>query len=311
MSSFWQKLFGSKIQAADSQATKPVSIAAKDTAPLPPLPQEAETSFFTPGISVAQQTDLGQHRQNNQDALFTVTSYLETNQGTEPFGLFIVADGAGGHHGGELASALAIRIAAGHILENLYLVNLRPVSTADRPTAQSARPPLTEVLQGAVTKANDEILHQVPGSASTLTLAVMMGRGIYLAHVGDSRAYIYHQRTLQKITKDHSMVARLIEIGQITEEEAQEHPLRSTLYMALGQPNKIEAGTYIKSLPENGMLLLCSDGLWGGVPEVKIIDILASSSTSDEAVGRLIDAANDHGGDDNITAILVRFEEEA
>lgn len=315
MANFWQKFFSDRNTTTDSlespilKETTLVAAATLDTVPLTPLTEEKNSNLSlsevisSPEFKVAQKTDLGHQRQNNQDSLYTATAYIHTNQGLELFGLFIVADGAGGHQGGELASALAIRTAAGHVLKNLYLPDL-----SSKPSLAS-QIPLNQVLQEAVTAANQQVVEQLPGSASTFTMAVMMGRCIYLAHVGDSRAYIYHEGSLRKVTKDHSMVARLVEIGQITEEEAKEHPMRNSLYLAIGQPNKFEVASYIQSFPDKGILLLCSDGLWGTVPEPQMIDILASSTTLDEAADHLIDAANDQGGDDNITVVLVCLED--
>lgn len=279
--------------------------SSTDTAPLPEITTPDLTiplSMQTPpGFYVASKTDIGRQRETNQDSYFTAAAYIETNTGAEPFGLFIVADGAGGHHGGEKASDLAARTAASEVLNQLYLPSLDQDETPQAP--------LNEVLQAAVHKANEMVVTDVAGAASTLTIALMMGRQIYLAHVGDSRAYIFHQGDLHQLTKDHSMTARLIEIGQLAADEAKDHPMRSTLYRAIGQTTRLEVDIYFRELPEDAYLFLCSDGLWGAVPETEISHILDTSIGQDEAVERLIAAANQHGGEDNITAVLISLKD--
>ena len=114
---------------------------------------------------------------------------------------------------------------------------------------------------------------------------------------------------LQQITRDHSLVERLKELRQITEEEAMTHPQRNILYRALGQGSSIEVDTYFQLLPAGSQLLLCSDGLWGAVPEREMVEIIAAAPAPQIACERLIEAAITHGGDDNITAILIALTE--
>jgi protein phosphatase len=117
------------------------------------------------------------------------------------------------------------------------------------------------------------------------------------------------EKGLQQITQDHSHVARLIEVGQVTPEEALTHPQRNILYRALGQGGSIEVDTYFQLLPTGGQLLLCSDGLWGAVPEREMTAIIAAAPSPQIACRKLIEAAITHGGDDNITAILITLTE--
>ncbi|HEY84918.1 MAG TPA: serine/threonine-protein phosphatase, partial [Chloroflexi bacterium] len=186
---------------------------------------------------------------------------------------------------------------------NLYLPDLT------RNENSASQLPINEVLNAAVIAANHAVLEQVPEAGTTLTIAVVTGHYAYLAHVGDSRAYLYHDGQLQQITQDHSLVARLVELGQATAEEALTHPQRNVLYRAIGQSGTLEVETYFQSLPVNAYLLICSDGLWGMVPDDEITHILASATTPEDGVDKLIDAANANGGDDNITAILVGIGE--
>jgi len=131
-----------------------------------------------------------------------------------------------------------------------------------------------------------------------------------IAHVGDSRAYaISTDGTSQILTRDHSLVMRMIELGQLTAEEAQVHPQRNVLYRALGQGEPFASDISTSPLPDSGHILLCSDGLWGVVGEVEIIRIIAAAPSPQVASQLLVDAANTNGGPDNISAILIRLPE--
>ena len=167
------------------------------------------------------------------------------------------------------------------------------------------RRPINEALIQAVQAANLAVFREVPEAGTTLTMALVIGNKAYVAHVGDSRAYIFNQATLGQITQDHSLVARLVELGQATPEEALTHTHRNVLYRAVGQAGSLEVDTYIQPLPTGSCLLLCSDGLWGMVSDTEIADILTHTSTPQKALEKLIGAALQNGGDDNVTAVLV------
>ncbi len=250
------------------------------------------------GFIVGKKTDIGRQRDKNQDSIYTFESFLQASAGQDTFGIFIVADGMGGYQKGEIASNLAARTAAGYIVRHVYL----PYITENTSSAQM---PLTEALINAVHLANDAVVQQTPEAGTTLTMAVVMGNQAYLAHVGDSRAYLYHDSELRQITQDHSLVARLVELGQATAEEAHTHPQRNVLYRAIGQTETLEVETYLQTVPDNGYLLMCSDGLWGMIPDEEITRILNAAASPDDAVNTLIDVANANGGDDNISALLI------
>ena len=136
-------------------------------------------------------------------------------------------------------------------------------------------------------------------------MALVFGHKVYVAHVGDSRAYVFNQATLRQITQDHSLVARLVELGQATPEEALTHSHRNVLYRAVGQAGSLEVDTFLQPFPVGSGLLLCSDGLWGLVSDKEISDILTHSPTPQKALEQMVVTANRKGGDDNITAVLV------
>ncbi|NJN93474.1 MAG: serine/threonine-protein phosphatase [Anaerolineales bacterium] len=257
-------------------------------------------SQLSPGLHVGKLSDIGQVRERNEDSLFAVQSLLQHDDGQEWFGLFIVADGMGGHQKGELASSLAVRTAAECILKEIYLSFL-----TNNNNQGAASRPINEVLIGAVERANTVVQEAVPDGGTTLTVALVMGHSAYIAHVGDSRAYWFNQGNLKQVTKDHSLVQRLVELGQETAEGALTHPQRNVLYRAIGQGTAMEVDIYVQHLPPGSSLLLCSDGLWGPVKNEVLREIIGTSGNPQEACQRLIAAANKNGGEDNITVVMV------
>lgn len=290
---FLQRLFSQPKIEATKHIQAPVDNVNTDQSP----PDKVTgLSHLPPGLHVGKLSDVGRQRERNEDSFYIIESLMQYDQGQEPFGLFIVADGMGGHQKGEVASSLSARVAASSILQNVYL----PYLTNDQ-NAQNR--PLNEALVTAVENANATVQELVPEGGTTLTAALVMGNNAYIAHVGDSRAYILKQDTIKQITQDHSLAKRLEELGQATAEEVMH--VQNVLYKAIGQGDKLEVDTYIQHLPDGASLLLCSDGLWGLVKDENIKDVLISASTPQEACERLIAVANENGGRDNITAIIV------
>jgi protein phosphatase len=165
-------------------------------------------------------------------------------------------------------------------------------------------------MQSGVMDAHQSIREKALGSGTTLTAALILGDQITIAHVGDSRAYsVDPDGHLQLLTHDHSLVKRLEEIGQISPDEASTHPNRNLLYRALGQGEPFEPDITSLQVCQSCSMLLCSDGLWGVVPENNISDILRSSSEPQLVCQSLIHAANGAGGPDNISVIIVHFPE--
>jgi len=260
-----------------------------------------ETSLELPQLVAGCGQSIGRQREHNEDAVFTLTTMLASDNTQIPFGLYIVADGMGGHQHGEIASGVAARAMASHIISRVYL----PLFSlpAEPPTDS-----LQEIMQEGILEAHRAILKHAPGGGTTLTAAIMIGNQMTIAHVGDSRAYTVHpDGFMQPLTRDHSLVKRLEELGQITSEEAAIHPQRNVLYRALGQgePFEPEVGTF--PLTHSGYLLICTDGLWGSVPEAKISEIILANPILEVACQKLLDAANEAGGPDNISAILVKM----
>lgn len=290
---FLQRLFASpKVEEEASRQ----AIGKSSDQEVPPV---GSISRLSPGLHVGKLSDIGRIRERNEDSFYVVESLLQHNDGQEPFGLFIVADGMGGHQKGEVASSMAVRTAAECILKDIYLSYLanRNIGAANRP--------INEVLVEAVESANQAVQEAVPDGGTTLTIAVVMGHSAYIAHVGDSRAYWFNHGNLKQVTKDHSLVQRLVELGQETAEGALTHPQRNVLYRAIGQGTAMEVDIYVQHLPPGSSLLLCSDGLWGPVKHEILGEIMSTSATPQEVCNRLISTANKNGGEDNITAVIV------
>lgn len=251
-----------------------------------------------PHSRIGWATDVGVVRNNNEDSVLVVTAIQEGQHTSPDFEFFVVADGMGGHHSGEVASSMAARTVTEYVTRHFYLPNL----TA--PEHGTDEQPLNEILVQAVRVANQMVLEHVPGAGTTLTCALLIGKKAYIAHVGDSRAYTLQNGTSEQITQDHSLVDRLVELGQLTRDEAEEHPQKNVLYRAIGQSGVLEVDTAICSIPDGARLLVCTDGLWGMISDGDIAQIAADYSVPQIACDQLVLAANRAGGRDNITAVI-------
>ncbi len=263
------------------------------TKSLPPL----ETSQLQVGYAQS----VGIQRDSNEDSLFTHTTNLISNGRTINLGLYVIADGMGGHENGELASSIAVRKLSAYVINTFFIPSLSSID-------QQLDISLQEVLRDGVMSAHQAIKLAAIGGGTTLTAALVVGDQITIAHVGDSRAYaIDHTGHHQLLTHDHSLVKRLEEIGQITAEEASVHPKRNLLYRALGQGDQLEPDITSFSTHDWSKLILCTDGLWGVVPENEFLHIIASTTDPQIACEILIMSANSNGGPDNISVIMIQF----
>jgi len=228
-------------------------------------------------IIAAAATDIGQVREGNEDSFLV----------HDP--LFAVADGMGGHVGGEVASTLALET-----MEKLF----------DHGAAD-----LGDLVQGANRAVFERSLldRTVTGMGTTLTAALVEGDRVRLGHVGDSRAYLFRDGQLNLLTEDHTLVHRMVVSGEITEEEAGTHPHRSILTRALGVEMTIDVDDGELSVLAGDRLLLCTDGLTGMITDGRIREILGAAPDPADAAKRLVRAANRAGGVDNITVVLLDF----
>ncbi|MGZ5307592.1 MAG: Stp1/IreP family PP2C-type Ser/Thr phosphatase [Solirubrobacterales bacterium] len=230
----------------------------------------------------AHKTDTGRQRNANEDSYFARAP------------IFAVADGMGGAQAGEVASSIAARA---------FEKNLDESKSAERQLKEIAQQANTEIHELAEKDSSRA------GMGTTLTTALLRGDEVSIAHVGDSRAYVFRDGELKQLTKDHSLVEELRRQGRLTDEEAEEHPQRSIITRALGPEDKVKIDTLSFAARDDDVFLLCSDGLTTMVGEEQIGEILADAKSLKSAVTKLIEAANSAGGRDNITAVAFRLEE--
>lgn len=311
MPKIFRNLSRKKKATGSSQSPGPglpgsIDTAGPEQTPLQPhstakLTSPATVPLETGQISVGVAQSVGVQRDNNEDSLYTLTSNVLSNGQVLKFGLYIIADGMGGHDNGELASSLAVHILSEHVIKSVYLPALAGT------TSQIDRS-LQEILHEGVLKSHQAIKKDAFGGGTTLTALLVMGDVVTLSHVGDSRAYtLAPDEKLTLLTKDHSLVKRMEEIGQLSPEEAASHPRRNLLYRAVGQGDALEPDITSFPVVEGSSILLCSDGLWGVIDEGVLKDIFNTSTEPHIICQSLVNAANAAGGPDNISVILVRF----
>ncbi len=254
-------------------------------------------------VVVGMAQSVGMERTHNEDSLFVMHGSSAGLEALPEFGLFLVADGMGGHRSGEVASSISVRSVARRLNQDslLHLFDLEPDDDVV---------PLLDLMRQSLEEANQAVVARVPGGGTTLTAVLMLGHQVTIGHVGDSRAYLIDKSTAKPITRDHSLVKRLEELGQLKPEEAEVHPQRNVLYRAIGQGANLEVDVFTQPVPRDAFLLLCSDGLWGVVPDLAIQKIVTTAKNPQEACQELVKAANAAGGPDNITAVLVYFPPE-
>jgi PPM family protein phosphatase len=227
-------------------------------------------------------TDTGRQRRDNEDSAYARAP------------VFVVADGMGGAQAGEVASKIAIET---------FEQGLPDGENPEERLAQRVREANREIY------ARSRAEHESAGMGTTLTAAYLDDTSVAIAHVGDSRAYLFRDGTLQRLTRDHSLVDELVRHGKLTEAQAAEHPQRSIITRALGPEPEVEVDTWTYPARPGDVLLLCSDGLTSMISEGLVTEILASHETLDLAADALIRQANEAGGRDNITVVLFRVEE--
>lgn len=290
-----------EINAAPATEDAEADGRTRQLPPLEAVPKTRAGMQFTYG----QLSDVGQVRDNNQDSMLCFTSAVSLTNMEPNFGLFVVADGMGGHEHGERASSVATKIITKHVTNDIFLPLLHGETGGD-----AERPTIIEVLRTAVQQANSMVAEQVPDGGTTVTAAALMGQAAYIAHVGDSRAYLITDDLIEQITRDHSLVQRLIELDQLSPEDAIEHPQRNVLYRAIGQSDSLDVDAIIRQVPPQGYLLICSDGLWNLVSKEEMHQVVVEAADDTQAACRtLVEMANDRGGSDNITVVLVRVPE--
>ena len=302
MADFFRKLFGTKEEPVKQKQQVDLATTA-------PLTDQQINSIVAGQNSKYEMKQLissvgqsvGKQRDHNEDSVLALTTTMAGSAESIPFGLYIVADGMGGHQFGEVASNAAIRIMGGNITKKFqsYLYNL--------PT-QPLQDSLQEVMETSILEAHQYVQREAPGSGTTVTAALVLGQQVTIAHVGDSRAYaVSPDGRMEVITRDHSLVKRLEELGHLSKDEAENFPQRNVLIRALGQGESLEADIFTIPFPQPGYLMICSDGLWGVLNENDMFRMITDAPNLQRACQNLVEAANAAGGPDNITAILAQM----
>ena len=303
MSKFLKSIFSGK---DEEDHEDPTSLEASE---LPTQPYPSKESNRSPSklkstptpFNVGIGSSIGLQRDHNEDSLYSMSAIMVSNSTNLPMGLYIVADGMGGHLHGEIASEVAVGAMAKVVIPKLLSLSL------DNPSADHAET-VQNILNEGMGTAHEAILEQAPGGGSTLTGMLILGDRMSIAHIGDSRAYqIDSDNNAQVLTTDHSLVQRLQELGQISSDEAAVHPQRNVLYRALGQAEPVSAQFITAPVPSTGYLVICSDGLWGMVSDANMVDIITKAASPQQASQELVDAANAAGGPDNISVIIIEL----
>ncbi len=273
----------------------------QEPSPRPILSREPVLHHHRPSkhdIQIGLASDPGRVRSHNEDtSLVWQLAMAQLGQPPMPTGVFVIADGMGGQAKGEEASVLATHLASEYIIRHIALPMLSDDADAVR------REPIHDILRQSIRIAHQAVARRYPEAGTTMTMALMLGENVFIAHVGDSRAYLGERGSLRLLTRDHSVAARLLEMGQATEEEVA--PQRNVLYKAIGQGAEVEPDIVYHDLSWGQYLLLCCDGLWGKIPDEQIAAIVEAAQTPDSACQDLVMQANENGGEDNISVILV------
>jgi serine/threonine protein phosphatase PrpC len=256
-------------------------------------------------LVVGFDSDAGQVRELDEDSLLALTLAPTYESRTGPvMGLFSVADGMGGHEGGELASRMALQVLAEAVLRSIVLPEL---ADEDLPEEE-----VVARLRQATVNANEAVYlaRQKRGNdmGTTLTTALVRDDRLFLAHVGDCRAYRWSADGLQQLTTDHSLVASMVASGQAAPEEVYTHPHRSVIYRCVGDQPVVEVDTDVLPLASGDRLIVCCDGLWEMVRDEGIEDVMMQEADPQAASELLVQHANVAGGDDNISIIIVQVE---
>ena len=262
-------------------------------------------------VQVFAKTDQGRTREHNEDN-FLVADLTRREASLQPSvrqhdvgergTLFMVADGMGGAAAGELASEMATKIVYDHLVEHW---------DADADTAaQQFASRLREAVEAANARIHEHAKShpEVRGMGTTATVAGLLGDKLYLTQVGDSRAYLVRNGTAVQLTKDQSLMQRLVEAGELTEEEAAQSERRNIILQALGPDSKVKVDLTHQELRKGDTLVLCSDGLSGQVKKEEIGQIAGGEADLQNACDKLIALANERGGPDNITVVVARFD---
>ena len=244
-------------------------------------------------MKYAAGTDKGLVRDTNEDSCNIIPGDREV-----PY-VFIVADGMGGHNCGEIASNMAVEYISEYFTKN-------SVSFLDAGDCGSTLKNLVEAANREVWRKSLES-PETNGMGTTLTMAVIVDNTVTVAHVGDSRLYLIRSGNMRKVTDDHSYIEELVRKGSLTKEEAENHPGKNIITRAIGSSPELEVDILSLTMEANDIMILCTDGLTNMLCENEICET-AGGAEPEAACEQLIEAANKHGGEDNVTVIIIKCE---
>jgi protein phosphatase len=214
--------------------------------------------------------------------------------------LYAVADGMGGHDRGELASQIAV--------ETLFEATREGLGRLDNREVPSLRTLMRDAFQTANRAVVSTGAENDSNMGTTLCAALVHEEShAIIGNVGDSRVYIVRQGRLEQVSQDHSLVAYLVELGELSAEEARNHPSGNILVRSIGSVDEVEIDLYHLKTNPGDRLILCSDGLWGEIPDDELESVMAANQNAQDACEALVDLANDHGGRDNSTLVIVNL----
>lgn len=236
-------------------------------------------------------TDIGKNRKINQDFVYSTQEKIGNLSN-----LFIVADGMGGHAAGDYASRAAVNTIVKTIEDSFEKNSLK-------------------LLTKAVEAANNEVYTEaklnrtLEGMGTTVVAVTFVGRYLQAINVGDSRVYLIRSKVIRQVSVDHSLVEEMVRSGGIPREQARNHPDKNIITRAVGVKATVEPDTYTEELESGDYVLLCSDGLTNMVADSEIKKVITEAGDVSEAAKQLVDMANENGGKDNISVVLIRYEE--
>jgi len=253
---------------------------------------------------VGAASNVGMVRELNEDSLLTIDLKLDVAGRAINGGLYVVSDGMGGHAAGEIASSLAVQSMANAV--NRSLLELSVDSTGGVSDEQ-----LADLAKRAVEQANRAVYEEGRRRGNdmgcTLTFGLALGDRCVVGNVGDSRTYLLRNGELQRISKDHSLVQRLVDMGQIQPDEVYTHPHRNAIMRSLGEKEQVEVDLFPVRLEPGDILFCCSDGQWEMIRDPRMAEMIMAAQDMQTAAEQLVAEGNQNGGDDNITAVLVKF----
>ncbi len=289
---FFKRLFSKKEKVPPDQAS---------TAPLDPMTlSDYIVDDLKPHLLTGTFQSMGEERRSNDDSLLVLSGTAVSSDGLPDFALLCVADGLGGVENGAKASAISVRSIAGSLTQGAILDLLAP-----DPVRYSNS--LNDMVKLAMERANREVRAKAEGGATTLTTAFVVDNEATIGHVGDTRAYRIDRNSMEQLTNDHSLVQQLMDTGTISEDEAAVHPQRNVLWNALGKAIDVRVDVATHVFPPGSYLVIVTDGLWGVVPDDRVLEIVHELDNPQLISEALVTEANKSGGADNITVVAAKF----